>query len=94
MNDLLQTMDLSEGQWSSSTDHLEARDEAIGSQHRKEFGSMDYASLTLTFTRGARQRSDTGTFTAAYRDTADEIELHFVLLTMCCGLVCRHCCVQ
>ncbi|XP_042617206.1 girdin-like isoform X9 [Cyprinus carpio] len=61
MNDLLQTMDLSEGQWSSSTDHLEARDEAIGSQHRKEFGSMDYASLTLTFTRGARQRSDTDT---------------------------------
>uniref|UniRef100_A0A8C2BPT4 Coiled-coil domain containing 88A n=2 Tax=Cyprinus carpio TaxID=7962 RepID=A0A8C2BPT4_CYPCA len=61
MNDLLQTMDLSEGQWSSSTDHLGARDEAIGSQHRKEFGSMDYASLTLTFTRGARQRADTDT---------------------------------
>ncbi|XP_016413023.1 girdin-like [Sinocyclocheilus rhinocerous] len=62
MNDLLQTMALSEGQWSSSTDHLEAPDEAIGAQHGKEFGSMDYTSLTLTLTRGrrARHRSDTG----------------------------------
>ncbi|XP_016358929.1 girdin [Sinocyclocheilus anshuiensis] len=62
MNDLLQTMALSEGQWSSSTDHLDAPDEAIGAQHRKEFGSMDYTSLTLTLTRGrrARHRSDTG----------------------------------
>ncbi|XP_059374197.1 girdin-like isoform X1 [Carassius carassius] len=60
MNDLLQTMDLSEGQWSSSADHLEAPDEAIGSQHRKEFGSMDYAGLTLTRGRSARLHSDTG----------------------------------
>uniref|UniRef100_A0A673NDA7 Girdin-like n=1 Tax=Sinocyclocheilus rhinocerous TaxID=307959 RepID=A0A673NDA7_9TELE len=88
MNDLLQTMALSEGQWSSSTDHLEAPDEAIGAQHGKEFGSMDYTSLTLTLTRGrrARHRSDTGTFAAGYRDTCDQIELHFVLLSMCCGL--------
>uniref|UniRef100_A0A672PTK7 Coiled-coil domain containing 88A n=1 Tax=Sinocyclocheilus grahami TaxID=75366 RepID=A0A672PTK7_SINGR len=91
MNDLLQTMALSEGQWSSSTDHLEAPDEAIGAQHGKEFGSMDYTSLTLTLTRGrsARHRSDTGTFAAGYRDICDQIELHFVWLSMCCGLVCR-----
>ncbi|XP_043111750.1 girdin [Puntigrus tetrazona] len=55
MNDLLQTMAVSEGQWSSSTDHLEAPDEAIGAQHVKEFGSLDYAGLCLT-----RGRSDTG----------------------------------
>ncbi|KAK2896282.1 hypothetical protein Q8A67_010770 [Cirrhinus molitorella] len=67
MNDLLQTMALSEGQWSSSTDHLEAPDEAIGAQHGKEFGSMDYSStaadyagLTLTRGRSARHRSETG----------------------------------
>ncbi|XP_073690447.1 girdin isoform X1 [Garra rufa] len=67
MNDLLQTMALSEGQWSSSTDHLEAPDEAIGAQHGKEFGSMDYSStaadyagLTLTRGRSARHCSDTG----------------------------------
>ncbi|XP_058651295.1 girdin isoform X1 [Onychostoma macrolepis] len=60
MNDLLQTMAVSEGQWSSSTDHLEAPDEAIGAQHGKEFGSMDYAGLSLTRGRSARLRSDTG----------------------------------
>uniref|UniRef100_A0A8C1FTU4 Coiled-coil domain containing 88A n=1 Tax=Cyprinus carpio carpio TaxID=630221 RepID=A0A8C1FTU4_CYPCA len=60
MNDLLQTMAVSEGQWSSSTDHLEAPDEAIGAQHGKEFGSMDYTGLSLTHGRSARHRSDTG----------------------------------
>ncbi|XP_016350498.1 girdin-like [Sinocyclocheilus anshuiensis] len=55
MNDLLQTMAVSEVQWSSSTDHLEA-------QHGKEFGSMDSAGLSLSLSRGpsARHRSDTG----------------------------------
>ncbi|KAG1926211.1 girdin isoform X1 [Pimephales promelas] len=58
MNDLLQTMAVSEGQWSSSTDHLEAPD-------GKEFGSMvyssagaDYASLSLI--RAAPHRTHTG----------------------------------
>ncbi|XP_052428362.1 girdin isoform X3 [Carassius gibelio] len=60
MNDLLQTMAVSGGQWSSSTDHLEAPDEAIGAQHGKEFGSMDYSGLSLTHGRNARLRSDTG----------------------------------
>ncbi|XP_059422869.1 girdin-like isoform X2 [Carassius carassius] len=60
MNDLLQTMAVSGGQWSSSTDHLEAPDEAIGAQHGKEFGSMDYSGLSLTHGRSARLRSDTG----------------------------------
>ncbi len=60
MNDLLQTMAVSEGQWSSSTDHLEAPDEVIGAQHGKEFGSMDYAGMSLTRGRSARLRSDTG----------------------------------
>nr|XP_055026624.1 girdin isoform X2 [Misgurnus anguillicaudatus] len=46
MNDLLQTMALPEGQWSSSTDHLEAPDvAAIGSQRMKDFGSVDYCSV-------------------------------------------------
>ncbi|XP_016113366.1 girdin isoform X2 [Sinocyclocheilus grahami] len=74
MNDLLQTMALSEGQWSSSTDHLEAPDEAIGAQHGKEFGSMDYTSLTLTLTRGrsARHRSDTGNAVSSDDLTSEE----------------------
>ncbi|XP_016112030.1 LOW QUALITY PROTEIN: girdin-like [Sinocyclocheilus grahami] len=53
MNDLLQTMAVSEGQWSSSTDHLEA-------QHGKEFGSMDSAGLSLSRGPSARHHSDTG----------------------------------
>ncbi|KAK7148004.1 hypothetical protein R3I93_012342 [Phoxinus phoxinus] len=58
MNDLLQTMAVSEGQWSSSTDHLEAPD-------GKEFGSMDYSSAaadyaSLSLIRGARHRTDAG----------------------------------
>ncbi|XP_057197549.1 girdin isoform X2 [Triplophysa rosa] len=50
MNDLLQTMAASEGQWSSSTDHLEAPDDSSGaSRHVKDFhGSMDCTSLNLT----------------------------------------------
>lgn len=58
MNDLLQTMAVSEGQWSSSTDHLEAPD-------GKEFGSMDYSSAAaeyanLSRSRNARHHIDTG----------------------------------
>ncbi|XP_051503381.1 girdin isoform X2 [Myxocyprinus asiaticus] len=65
MNDLLQTMALSEGQWSSSIDHLEAPDEmTIGAQHGQEFGSMDYSSTaaeyaTLNLTRGRRAQHNT-----------------------------------
>ncbi|XP_052007235.1 girdin isoform X2 [Xyrauchen texanus] len=65
MNDLLQTMALSEGQWSSSIDHLEAPDEmTIGAQRGKEFGSMDYSSTasdyaTLNLTRGRRAHHNT-----------------------------------
>lgn len=59
MNDLLQSMAVCEGQWSSSTDHLEAPDgSAIGQQ---EFGSLDSTSLSLTRGRSARLHSDRGT---------------------------------
>ncbi|XP_048061961.1 girdin isoform X1 [Megalobrama amblycephala] len=58
MNDLLQSMAVSEGQWSSSTDHLEAPD-------GKEFGSMDYSSAAAEYAslsrgRSARHHTDTG----------------------------------
>ncbi|KAA0717518.1 Girdin Akt phosphorylation enhancer [Triplophysa tibetana] len=50
MNDLLETMAASEGQWSSSTDHLEAPDDSSSASHHvKDFhGSMDCTSLNLT----------------------------------------------
>ncbi|XP_067276773.1 girdin isoform X2 [Pseudorasbora parva] len=52
MNDLLQTIDVSEGQWSSSTDHLEAPD-------GKEFGSMEYSCASADYISLSR-RTDTG----------------------------------
>ncbi|XP_072525884.1 girdin-like isoform X5 [Salminus brasiliensis] len=50
MNDLLQTMALAGGQWTSSTDHLEAPDDAAsagGGQRMKELGSMAYSTNAI-----------------------------------------------
>ncbi|XP_076872154.1 girdin isoform X3 [Brachyhypopomus gauderio] len=56
MNDLLQTMALAGAQWSSSTDHLDAPEEAAlasavgasgGGQRMKELGSMAYSTTAI-----------------------------------------------
>ncbi|XP_037388975.1 girdin isoform X4 [Pygocentrus nattereri] len=52
MNDLLQTMALAGGQWTASTDHLEAPEEAAsagGSLRMKELGSMAYSTNAINY---------------------------------------------
>ncbi|XP_066507725.1 girdin isoform X2 [Hoplias malabaricus] len=52
MNDLLQTMALAGGQWTGSTDQLEAPDEATSAgsgQRMKELGSMAYSTNALNY---------------------------------------------
>lgn len=49
MNDLVQSMVLSGGQWTGSSEHLEGPDDISTGKRRKELGSMAFSTTSINF---------------------------------------------